>query len=83
MFLVLEARISSFYLVELLELNQEKSGNIPGQKRGTNSKKSETQEFRNFGNLKCPFFEFLNFIIPEFLIIKNDEFLKMMKSRRR
>ena len=30
-FLVLEARISSFYLVELLELIQEKSGNIPGK----------------------------------------------------
>ena len=28
-------------------------------------------------------FEFLKFRIPDFLIIKNDEFLKMMKSRRR
>ena len=42
-------------------------------------KKSETQEFRNFGNLKCPLFEFLKFRNPEFLIIRNDAFLKMMK----
>ena len=30
----------------------------------------------------CPLFEFLKFRIPGFLIIRNDEFLKMMKSRR-
>ena len=50
------------------------------------SKNSETQYFRFFGNLSLPFFEFLEFLkfrIPEFLIIKNDEFLKIMKSRRR
>ena len=27
----------------------------------------------------CPLFEFLKFRIPEFLMIKNDEFLKIMK----
>ena len=43
------------------------------------SKKSETQEFRNFGNLSLPFFEFLKFRISEIVIIKNDEFLKMME----
>ena len=47
MFLALEARISSFYLVELLELNQEKSGNIPGKMGEEISTKSETQEFCN------------------------------------
>ena len=44
---------------------------------------SGTQYFRNVGNLSLPFFEFWKFRIPGFLIIKNDEFLKMMKSRRR
>ena len=63
------------------------------EKRGTFFEKSETQEFRNSGNLKCPLFdfwkfwipdfEFMKFRIPDFLIIKNDEFLKSMKNRRR
>ena len=83
MFLVLEARISSFYLTELLELNQEKSGNIPAFFGKHFSKNSELQDFRNFGNLSLPLFDFLEFRIPGFLIIENDEFLKMMKSRRR
>ena len=56
----------------------------PWEKMGKHfSKNSETQDFRNFGNLSLPVFEFLKFRIPVFLIIKNDEFLKMMKSRRR
>ena len=48
--------------------------------------KSENWNFRKFpnsGNLKCSLFGFLKFRIPEFLIIRNDEFLKIMKSRRR
>ena len=32
------------------------------------SKKVETQEFRNSGNLNCPFFEFLKFRIPGFFV---------------
>ena len=83
MFWALEARISSFYYTELLELNQENQGASLDFLGKHFSKDSETQEFRNFGNLSLPFFEFLNFRIPGFLIIKNDEFLKMMKSRRR
>ena len=47
------------------------------------STKSETQDFRNFGNLSLPFFEFLNLRIPEFLIIINDEFLEILKIRLR
>ena len=48
------------------------------------SKNSKTQEFQNVGNLKCPLFEFLKFRIPEFLIIENDEFLKIdEKSKTR
>ena len=43
------------------------------------SKKSETQEFQNFGNLMCPLFEFLKFRLPGFLLIRNDEFMKIMK----
>ena len=43
------------------------------------SKKSETQEFRNFGNLKCPLFEFLKFRIPDFLITRNDTIVKSWK----
>ena len=61
MFWALEARISSFYQTELLELKQEKSGNIPGKMGKYYSKKFETQELRNFGNLSLPVFEFLNF----------------------
>ena len=34
---------------------------------------SGTQEFRNFGNLKCPLFEFLKFRNPGFLLIRHDE----------
>ena len=34
------------------------------------------RNFRNSGNLRCPLFEFLKFRIPDFLIIRNDEFLK-------
>ena len=34
-------------------------------------KNSETQEFRNFGNLSLPLFEFLKFRFPEFLLIRN------------
>ena len=48
--------------------------------------KSENWKFwnvRNFGNTTCPFLEFLKFRMPDFLIIRNDEFLKIMKSRRR
>ena len=44
--------------------------------------KSENLNFRNFQNsrnLMCPLFEFLKFRIPELLIIRNDEFLEMMK----
>ena len=41
------------------------------------SKKSETQEFRNFGNLKCPVFEFWKLRIPDFLIERNDKILNM------
>ena len=58
MFLVREARIFSFYCTELLQLNQEKSGNIPGTMGKPFSKNSETQEFRNFGNLRCPLLNF-------------------------
>ena len=47
------------------------------------SKKSETQEFRNFGNLRCPLFEFLKFGNPDFLIITLCQYYEMMKSRRR
>ena len=57
------------------------------------SKNSETQYFRNVGNLSLPVFEFLKFRIPEFaflkirmpgfLLMRSDEFLKMMKIRRR
>ena len=43
------------------------------------STKSETQELRNFGNLSLPICEFLKFRIPDFLIIRNNEFLKMLK----
>ena len=41
------------------------------------------RNFRNLENLRCPVFEFLKFRIPVFLIIRNDEFLKIMKSQRR
>ena len=37
------------------------------------SKNSETQKFRNFGNLSLPIFEFLKFRNPGFLLIRNDE----------
>ena len=79
MFLALEARISPFYYTRILELNQEKSGNIPG-KNGKLffSKKFETQKFQNFGNLSLPIFEFLKFRNPGFLLIRNDESLEMM-----
>ena len=63
--------------------NQEKSGNIPGKNGKYFLRNYETQEFRNFGNLRCKIFAVLKFRIPEILIIKNDEFLKIMKSRRR
>ena len=76
--MVLEARISSFYFVELLELNQESSGNIPGKMGKPFLEKSETQDFRNFGNLSLPFSEFLKFRNPGFLLIRNDESLEMM-----
>ena len=77
MFLVREARISSLYYTELLELNQEKIQGTPLEKMGKEiSKNSELQKFRNFGNLRCPLFEFLKFRIPDFLIIRNDKILK-------
>ena len=44
------------------------------------SKNSELQKFRNFGNLRCPLFEFLKFRNPGFLVIRNDEFMEFMKS---
>ena len=83
MFWVREARISSFYYTRILQKIQENQGTSLGKLGKYVSKKSETQEFRNFGNLRCPLFEFLKFRIPDFLIIRNDEFLKFMKSRRR
>ena len=73
MFLAREARTSSIYYTELLELNQEKSGNIPGKNRKYFSTNSELQDFRNFGNLSCPLFEFLKFRNSGFLLIRNDE----------
>ena len=69
-------------------IKSRKSGNILG-KNGKKTEISETQEFRNFGNLMCPLFEFLKFRIPGFLLIRNDEswfllirndeFMKIMK----
>ena len=69
----MEARISSFCLTELLELNQKKSGNVPGKIGKSFLKNYETQEFRFFGNLSLPIFDFLKFRNPGFLLIRNDE----------
>ena len=61
MFWALEARISSFYSTELLELKI-KSRKIQGasleKMEQYFSEKSETQEFRKFGNVSLPVFEF-------------------------
>ena len=83
MFLVREARISFILLDQNTSIESRKIREHPWKNGKYFSKISETQEFRNVGNLKCPLFEFLEFRIPEFLIIKNDEFMKCMKSRRR
>ena len=73
MFWALEARISSFYYTELIELNQENQGTSLEKMGKEISTKSETQEFRNFGNLRCPLFEFLKSRIPVFLLMRDDE----------
>ena len=49
------------------------------EKLGCFSEKSETQEFRSSGDLSCPLFEFSKFRIPGFLLIRNDEFMRIMK----
>ena len=59
MFLVLEARISSFYLVELLELNQEKIREHPWKK--WEKKFRRNLELKNFEILETLAFHFLNF----------------------
>ena len=50
-------------------IKSRKSGSISGKNGEILLRNSETQEFRNFGNLRCPLFEFLKFRIPVFLII--------------
>ena len=68
-FLVLEARISSFYLVELLELNQEKIREHPWKKWKNIFRR--ILNFRIFEILETLAFHFLNFGILIFCFFDN------------
>ena len=59
MFLVREARISSFYLVELLELNREKFREHPWKTWEIIFRRD--LKLKNFENLETLAFHFLNF----------------------
>ena len=70
----LEARISLFIRPEYLKQIKKNQGTSLDKMGKHFSKKSESQEFRNFGNLSLPIFEFLKLRIPVFW------WLKMMNS---
>ena len=70
--------------MNLLGKIQEIYGNILGKNIINGNLRIEIFEiFEILETLGVRFFEFLKFRIPGFLIIRNDEFLKIMKSRRR
>ena len=73
--------LNPVFVMNFLQRIQEKSGKIL-ETYFFISENLRICEFSKFRKPQVSFFEFSKFRIPEFLIMINDEFLEIMKSRR-
>ena len=67
------------FLMNLLQKYKKNQGSSWGKYYLWKYENWSFRKFRNSGNLRCPLFEFLQFRIPGFLLIRNDEFLQIIK----